>query len=78
MGATDATFRVMSVALRKPMTVAEFLAWEERQELRWEFDGFQPVAMTGVHTRTRQLAGTSALPCGAASVAAHAVFKAQP
>jgi Uma2 family endonuclease len=37
----------MSVALHQPMTVAEFLAWEERQELRWEFDGFQPVAMTG-------------------------------
>ncbi len=37
----------MSVALRKPMTVAEFLAWEEKQELRWEFDGFEPVAMTG-------------------------------
>jgi Uma2 family endonuclease len=33
--------------LRQPMTVAEFLAWEERQELRWEFDGFQPLAMTG-------------------------------
>jgi Uma2 family endonuclease len=30
-----------------PMTVAEFLAWEETQELRWEFDGFAPVAMTG-------------------------------
>lgn len=30
-----------------PMTVAEFLAWEEEQELRWEFDGFTPVAMTG-------------------------------
>ena len=30
-----------------PMTVAEFLAWEEKQELRWEFDGFAPVAMTG-------------------------------
>ena len=29
------------------MTVAEFLAWESRQELRFEFDGFQPVAMTG-------------------------------
>lgn len=29
------------------MTLAEFLAWEEGQELRWEFDGFQPVAMTG-------------------------------
>jgi len=25
----------------------EFLAWEEGQELRWEFDGFEPVAMTG-------------------------------
>src|SRR4029450_11065602 len=30
-----------------PMTVAEFLAWEEVQELRWEFDGSAPVAMTG-------------------------------
>jgi Uma2 family endonuclease len=29
------------------MTIEEFLAWEERQELRWEFDGFAPVAMTG-------------------------------
>ncbi len=31
-----------------PMTVAEFLAWEETQEVRWEFNGFKPVAMTGV------------------------------
>lgn len=37
----------MSAALRKPMTADEFLAWEERQELRWEFDGFAPVAMNG-------------------------------
>jgi Uma2 family endonuclease len=37
----------MSSALRKPMTLAQFLAWEERQELRYEFDGFAPVAMTG-------------------------------
>jgi Uma2 family endonuclease len=37
----------MTAALRQPMTVAEFLAWEERQELRYEFDGLQPVAMTG-------------------------------
>lgn len=29
------------------MTVAEFLAWEERQELRWEFDGFELFARTG-------------------------------
>jgi Uma2 family endonuclease len=37
----------MSIALRKPMTLDEFLEWEERQELRYAFDGFQPVAMTG-------------------------------
>jgi len=29
------------------MSLPQFLAWEERQELRHEFDGFQPVAMTG-------------------------------
>jgi len=29
------------------MTQDEFLAWEAGQELKWEFDGFQPVAMTG-------------------------------
>jgi hypothetical protein len=37
----------MSVGIREPMTVEEFLAWEEGQELRWEFDGLAPVAMTG-------------------------------
>lgn len=29
------------------MTLQQFLAWEERQELRYEFDGFRPVAMIG-------------------------------
>src|SRR5580692_8885925 len=37
----------MSAVRQNPMTLAQFLAWEERQELRYEFDGFQPVAMTG-------------------------------
>jgi len=37
----------VSVVLQKPVTLDEFLAWEERQELRFEFDGFAPVAMTG-------------------------------
>ncbi len=37
----------MTVAMRKPMTLAEFLVWEERQPLRYEFDGIGPVAMTG-------------------------------
>ncbi len=38
----------MSVTLREPtMTQAEFFDWAEVQEERYEFDGFQPVAMTG-------------------------------
>ncbi|MGE0221744.1 MAG: hypothetical protein AB7F35_09915 [Acetobacteraceae bacterium] len=37
----------MSVVPRRPMTLEAFLAWEERQEERWEFDGFAPVAMAG-------------------------------
>ena len=37
----------MNLALRKPMALAEFLEWEERQPMRYEFDGAGPVAMTG-------------------------------
>ena len=37
----------MSAALHDPMTLADFLTWEERQEERWEFDGIAPVAITG-------------------------------
>jgi Uma2 family endonuclease len=37
----------MSAVLHEPMTLSGFLAWEERQELRFEFDGFAPVGMTG-------------------------------
>jgi Uma2 family endonuclease len=37
----------MNQTLRKTLTLAEFLEWEQNQELRYEFDGFQPVAMTG-------------------------------
>ena len=37
----------MNVSLRKPMTLTEFLALEERQELRFEFNGCEPVDMTG-------------------------------
>jgi len=29
------------------MSLEAFLEWEERQGLRREFDGFEPVAMTG-------------------------------
>jgi Uma2 family endonuclease len=31
----------------KPLTLEEFLAWEAGQEERFEFDGVQPLAMTG-------------------------------
>jgi Uma2 family endonuclease len=37
----------MSLALNSPITLAEFLAWEERQSLRHEFDGLRAFAMTG-------------------------------
>lgn len=37
----------MNVALRRPMTLDEFLAWERGQELRYEFDGVRSFAMTG-------------------------------
>jgi Uma2 family endonuclease len=40
------------------MTLAEFLAWEERQEQRFEFDGFQPVAMTGGTDTHEAIGGT--------------------
>jgi Uma2 family endonuclease len=31
----------------KPLTLDEFLVWERTQPVRYEFDGTQPVAMTG-------------------------------
>jgi Uma2 family endonuclease len=37
----------MSIILREPWTQEEFFAWAAAREGRYEFDGFQPVAMTG-------------------------------
>jgi Uma2 family endonuclease len=38
----------MRIAVTKPrMTRAEFLLWAQTQGARYEFDGFQPIAMTG-------------------------------
>jgi len=37
----------MNAPLRKAWTKDEFFSWAEAQDLRYEFDGFQPVAMTG-------------------------------
>ena len=66
----------MTQPQRKPMTSAEFLAWEAKQELKWEFDGVQPIAMTGgsfAHSRIQgrlitalnnRLTGKPCQPCG--------------
>jgi Uma2 family endonuclease len=37
----------MNIALRKIWTQDEFFPWAEAQDVRYEFDGVQPVAMTG-------------------------------
>jgi Uma2 family endonuclease len=48
----------MTAALRKPATFAEFLAWEEQQSLRYEFDGVQAIAMTGGTDAHEAIGGT--------------------
>jgi len=48
----------MSTARHLPhMTREEFLDWAEAQDQRYEFDGFQPVAMTGGARNQSQIAG---------------------
>ncbi len=37
----------MSVIVRPGVSLAEFLSWEREQPLRYEFDGTQPIPMTG-------------------------------
>jgi Uma2 family endonuclease len=48
----------MSSALRQALTLEQFLVWEERQTLRFEFDGWQPVAMTGGTDLHEAIGGT--------------------
>ena len=46
--AGHARLRAMNVAFRKPrMTREQFFEWAQAQDEPYEFDGFQPVAMTG-------------------------------
>ena len=58
----------MSASL-KPLTLEEFLEWERSQEQRYEFDGIQPVAMTG---------GSRAHSLIATRLAAALVFQVKP
>ena len=47
----------MSATVRlTTMTRAQFLGWAEAQDERYEFDGFQPVAMTGVNSNHNRIA----------------------
>jgi Uma2 family endonuclease len=68
----------MDTALRNPpMTREQFFQWAEAQDARFEFDGFQPVAMTGGNLRhsmihlnihaalNQRLKGTGCRPLGA-------------
>jgi Uma2 family endonuclease len=41
----------MNIVLRKTWTQDQFFAWAEAQDERYEFDGVQPVAMTGGFNR---------------------------
>jgi Uma2 family endonuclease len=46
----------MRTALRKPrMTREEFFDWAQAQDIRYEFDGFEPVAMTGGNINHSQI-----------------------
>jgi Uma2 family endonuclease len=67
----------MSVTIRVPtMTRDQFFDWAEAQDARYEFDGFEPVAMTGgnldnnriafnIHTALRgRLKGSGCEPLG--------------
>ncbi len=54
----------MNLALRRPMTLAEFLEWEERQPLRYEFDGVGPVAMMAVTVGHSAIQGNLAFAVG--------------
>jgi hypothetical protein len=37
----------MNVIVRPGVSLADFLAWEREQPQRFEFDGTQPIPMTG-------------------------------
>jgi hypothetical protein len=64
----------MSSALRQSMTLEQFLAWEDRQVLRYEFDRWQPVAMTGGTDSHEAIGGPSAPCCGISCGGSRAAF----
>jgi hypothetical protein len=54
------------------MTIEEFLEWEAQQPLRYEFDGFQPIAMAGGPPNMRQFSEILLSPWADGCAASHA------
>jgi hypothetical protein len=66
----------MPIALQRPMTREQFLAWEEKQPLHYEFDGFQPVAMTGWKAGRAGIHAIRRSPLAGVCAAVHVAFTA--
>ncbi len=45
----------MTIAPQKPWSAEQFLSWLNTQEARFEYDGIQPVAMTGGNARHNRI-----------------------
>ncbi len=55
----------MTASVRQQiMRIEDFLAWEARQEVKYEFDGFEPVAMAGGSVRHSALQRNLAISVG--------------
>jgi Uma2 family endonuclease len=54
----------MSAVPQQPMTLDAFLAWEERQPVKYEFDGRYPVAMSGGTTTHARIQRNLAIAVG--------------
>ncbi len=55
----------MTAAVRQQiMRIEDFLAWEARQEVKYEFDGFEPVAMAGGSVRHSAIQRNLAISVG--------------
>ena len=56
----------MNVALRKPVTVVDFLVWEASQDVKYEFDGVDVRAWSGCPSPMHKSRRTLSPPCTAA------------
>ena len=54
----------MSAVPHQPMTLDAFLAWEEHQPVKYEFDGHRPVAISGGTTAHARIQRNLAIAIG--------------